>query len=133
MLEAVVRCLDMDLKLFAKRYQLDIPQGLWLDFFAQFTDDNKGRLITLQLLDKQMGDFDLLRHKPLFSIIYERPNCGNDLVVTVSRSLGIHEATYAHRIVYPQTINIVTDEDGVVLSCTVTDDDHAQTVISFQS
>jgi len=123
----------MDLKLSPERHQLDIPQGIGLEFFTQLTHDNRGRLITLQRLDGQMGNFDLLRHKPLFSVIYDRPHYGNDLVVTVSRSLGVHEATYAHRIVYPKTVSIMTDEDGVILSCTVTDADHAQTVISFQS
>jgi hypothetical protein len=123
----------MDLKLSPERHQLDIPHGIWLEFFTQLTHDNRGCLITLQLLDRQMGNFDLLRHKPLFSVIYDRPNYGNDLVVTVSRSLRGHEATYAHRIVYPQTVGIITNEDGVILSCTVIDDDHAQTVISFQS
>ncbi|MBE9113326.1 DUF5335 family protein [Nodosilinea sp. LEGE 07298] len=123
----------MDLELSSKRYHLDIPQCLWLDFFTQLTDENRGRFITLKLLDGQLGDFDLLHHKPLFSVIYDRPNYGNDLVVTVSRSLGVHEATYAHRIVYPQAVDVVTNNDGVILSFTVTDDDHAQTVISFQS
>ncbi len=63
----------MDLKLSPERYQLDIPQGIWLEFFTQLTHDNRGRLITLKLLDGQLGDFDLLRHKPLFSVIYDRP------------------------------------------------------------
>lgn len=79
----------MDLELSPRRYQIDIPQGIWLEFFVQLTQDNRGRLITLKLLDNQPGNFDLLCHKPLFSVIYERPNYGNDLVVTVSRAWAI--------------------------------------------
>lgn len=123
----------MDLRLSDQRYQLDIPQPLWLEFFDQFNDDNRGRLITLKLLDRQLGDFEVLRRKPLHSITYDRPNQGNDLMVTVGGSHPDHGATYAHRIVYPQFVTLITDEEGVILTCTVTDDDHAQTIISFAS
>jgi hypothetical protein len=123
----------MHLELSDKRYQIDIPQAVWPEFFDQCTDDNRGRLITLKLMDAQMGDFEVLRHKPLWAITYDRPDHGNDLVVTIGRSLGAGEATYAHRIMFPKAVSIITDEDGIILSCTVTDDDHAQIMISFQS
>ncbi|WP_017297003.1 DUF5335 family protein [Nodosilinea nodulosa] len=123
----------MPLDLSYKRYQLDIPSVVWSEFFEQLTDENRGRLITLTLLDEQMGDFEVLRHTPLYSITYDRPIDGSDLIVTVGRPQGVGEATYAHRVVLPETISIITDEDGFVLSCTITNRDRAQTLISFQS
>ncbi|MGB3308296.1 MAG: DUF5335 family protein [Nodosilinea sp.] len=123
----------MQLGLSYKRYQLAIPPAVWSEFFDQLTDENRGRLITLKLLDDQMGDFEVLRHAPLQAIAYDRPDCGSDIVVTVGRPQGIGEATYAHRVVCPQAVSIVTDEDGIVLSCTITNQDQAQSKISFQS
>ncbi|MBD1874366.1 DUF5335 family protein [Nodosilinea sp. FACHB-131] len=122
----------MDLELSCKRYQLEIPHGIWQEFFAQLTDEHRGRLVTLKQLDKELGDFNVLYQKPLFSITYDQPDHSNDLMVTVNRFLGTREAVYAHRIVSPQAVSIITDEDGAIQSCTITDDDYAQTVISFQ-
>ena len=122
----------MKLGLSQKRYQLEIPQLVWEEFFEQFTEDNRGRPITLQILDQQLGSFNLLSSTPLHSVIYEPPDHGNDLVVAVSRQLKSREVTFAHTIVYPQSMTIVTDDDGVILSCIVTDDDYAQTVIHFE-
>lgn len=123
----------MPLDLSYQRYQLDIPSVVWSEFFEQLTDENQGRLITLKLLDERLGDFEVLRHTPLHSITYDCPTDGSDLIVTVGRPQGVGEATYAHRVVLPRAISIITDEDGFVLSCTITNQDGVQTLISFQS
>ncbi|MGB3202857.1 MAG: DUF5335 family protein [Nodosilinea sp.] len=123
----------MQLGLSYKRYELAIPPAVWSEFFEQLTDENQGRLITLKQLNDQTGDFEVLRHTPLQSITYDRPDFGSDLVVTVGRPQGLGEATYTHRLVCPQAISIVTDEDGIVLSCTITNQDQAQSKLSFQS
>ena len=123
----------MDLQLPDQRYQIDIPQALWTEFFAQLTDDNRGRLIGLKLLDCQLGDFEVLHHQPLHSIAYDRPNQGSDLMVTVKGDLDNHDVTYTHRIVRPQFFTLTTNEDGIILTCTVTNIAHAQTIISFVS
>jgi hypothetical protein len=122
----------MDLQLSPNRYQLDIPRQVWSEFLQRFNEDNRGRLITLKILDCQHGDFELLSQEPLFSVVYEPPDRGNDLVVTVSRNLTLREATYSHPIVYPQTMQIITDADGIIQSCTITDDDRAQTIICLE-
>jgi hypothetical protein len=114
------------------KYRFVIPQPVWSEFLKQFTQDHRGRLITLKILDEQLGDFEVLSHTPLFAIAYDPPDYGNDLVVTVSRTLSTATATYAHVIVYPQTLEVVTDADGNIASCTVTDDDRAQTIICLE-
>lgn len=123
----------MQLGLSYKRYELAIPPAIWSEFFEQLTDENQGRLITLKRLDDHTEDFEVLRHTPLHSITYDRLDSGSDLVVTVGRPQGLGEATYAHRVVCPRAVSIVTDEDGMVLSCTITNQDQAQSKISFQS
>ncbi|PSN19018.1 hypothetical protein C7271_09455, partial [filamentous cyanobacterium CCP5] len=80
-----------------------------------------------------LGDFEILVHRPLFSIVYEPPNYGNELVVSVSRTPSLKDITYAHPIVFPQTVEIVTDADGIIEHCRVTDDDRAQTIIVMNS
>lgn len=123
----------MNQPLSEPEYRFVIPQSVWSEFLQQFTQDHRGRLVTLKILDEQLGDFEVLSHTPLFAIAYEPPNYGNDLVVTVSRTLSTATATYAHVIVYPQRLEVVTDADGNIESCTVTDDDRAQTIICLES
>lgn len=122
----------MNLQLSAKRYQLDIPPALWAEFFAQLTEDHRGRPVALKLLTHQLSELDVLRPTPLQSITYDRSPQGHDLIVTVSGSGDRDRATYAHRIVYPQVVTLITDDDGIILTCTITDNDHTQTVLSFQ-
>ncbi len=122
----------MPLEMSYRRYQLDIPHGIWLDFFAQFTEDNRGRLMALKQLDSQRREVALLRPTPLDAVVYDRLNYRSDLVVTVSDPQGVGEAAYGHRVIDPQSVSIITDEDGVTQSCTVIDGSRTQTMISFQ-
>lgn len=122
----------MPLELSYRRYQLDIPHGIWPDFFAQFTEDNRGRPVVLKQRDGQQGEVALLRSTSLDAVVYDRLNHRSDLVVTVSDPQGMGEAASGHRIIEPQSVSIVTDEDGVTQSCTVIDGSRTQTMISFQ-
>lgn len=121
----------MNLGLSQTRYQLDIPPQIWPEFFEQFTDDHWGKPITLTILNGQLGSFALLSGTPLHSVVYEPPDSGNTLVVAVSRQAQSREPSFAHAIVYPQTITVITDDDGLILSCKVTDDGQAQTIIEL--
>lgn len=86
----------------------------------------------MKILDEQLGDFEVLSHNSLLEIAYNLPDHVNNLVVTVSRTLSTATATYAHVIVYLQRLEVVTDADGNIESCTVTDDDRAQTIICLE-
>ncbi len=122
----------MLLEMSYRRYQLDIPPGIWPDFFAQFTEDNQGRPMALKQLDSQREEVALLRPTPLEAVVYDRLNHRSDLVVTVSDFQGRGEAAYGYRIIDPKSVSIMTDEDGVTQCCTVIDGRRAQTMISFQ-
>lgn len=123
----------MKLELLQQRFQIGIIQSVWTDFFNQFTIDNRDRLITIKILDCQLGNFDILKASPLHSVTYNPADQGNNLVVTVSRQLGVQETTYDHVIGCPQTVEIITDADGIVQSCCVTDDEQVQTIIYLGS
>ncbi len=122
----------MLLELSYRRYQLDIPYGIWPDFFAQFTEDNRGRPMAMKQLDGQQQEVALLRPTPLDAVVYDRLHNRSDLVITVSDSQGTGDAAYGHRIIDAQSVSIITDEDGVTQSCTVIDGSRTQTMISFQ-
>lgn len=122
----------MLLEMSYRRYQLDIPHGIWPDFFAQFTEDNRERWMALKQLDGQRGEVALLRPTPLAAVVYDRLNHRSELVVIVSDPQGMGAAAYGHRITNPQSVSIITDEDGVTQSCTVIDGSRTQTMISFQ-
>ncbi len=132
-LKVSIEEVTMALELSCPRYQVEIPPLVWAEFFELMTDDNRGRLITITLLESQLGEVEVIRHRPLYSMTYADADHGNDLVVTVSRSPENRQVTYAHRIVLPQWVTITTDEDGVMQSCRVTDNDQAQTILDFQT
>ncbi|MGF1517295.1 MAG: hypothetical protein ACFCVB_05750 [Nodosilinea sp.] len=121
----------MPLETSSRRYQLDIPHGIWPDFFAQFTEDNRGRLMALKQLSSQRGEVALLHPTPLDAVVYDRLHHRSELIVTVNDPQR-GESAYGHRIIDPQFVSIITDDDGVTQSCTVIDGSRTQTMISFQ-
>lgn len=123
----------MSLSLLQDRYRISIPRSVWPEFLVRLTDDYRGRLIVLKILDYQMGHFEVLAHEPLHSVVYEPPDHGNRLIVTVSRASSPREQRYSHIVGFPQTLEIVTDADGAIEQCIVTDDDHAQTIIRIKN
>ena len=125
--------LELSYKPSYQRYQLVIPPRLWADFFAQLTDENQGRLMTLRQRHPQLGEVEILGHSPLVAAVYGHPNQGGDLVIMVSQPQDSGEITYTHRIALPQAVSIVTDDDGVVQACRIAAADQAQTILSFQA
>jgi len=71
-----------------------LPREQWGEFFDQFSDGNRGRHISIESIDPELGDQVLIQNAPLLAIVSDRPGKGDDLVIEV----GKDEVTYAHTI-----------------------------------
>lgn len=104
-----------------------IPQENWLEFFDTFTDGNRGRHIAIELLNSELGDEELIKDAPLFSISYDPVKKGNDIMIETGGSAP----SYAHTIDAPTEVWTGQDANGVVVALRITSRD-TQTIVTLQ-
>jgi hypothetical protein len=101
----------------------------WGEFFDQFSDGNRGRLISLEIIDSEFGDEVLIKNAPFLAIVYDRPGKGDDLVIEV----GQKEVTYAHTVDSPREVSTGQNSIGQILAICVTDASGTKTLIQLQA
>ncbi|MEG3849667.1 DUF5335 family protein [Microcoleus sp. herbarium19] len=106
-----------------------VSRERWGEFFDQFTDGNRGRHISIELLDPELGDAELIKNAPLHAIIYDRPGKGDDLVIEV----GKDEVNYAHTIDSPTEVLTGQNSNGVMVALRISDAAGTQTLIQLQA
>ena len=105
-----------------------VPRERWGEFFDQFTDGNRGRRISIEIIGSEVGDAELIKNAPLHAIIYDRPGKGDDLVIEV----GKDEVTYAHTIDSPTEVLTGQNSLGVMVALRISDAAGTQTLIELQ-
>ena len=100
----------------------------WEEFFDQFTNGNRGRLIKLEIVDPERGDQIPLQNAPLWSLVYNSVNRDNDLTI----STGGEEVTYAHTIHTPKTVWEALDQNGKVVALEIVDESKTQTILHLK-
>lgn len=106
-----------------------LPNEGWGAFFDQFSDGNRGRYISIESIDAELGDEELIKNAPLMAIVYDRPGKGNDLVIEV----GKHEVTYAHTIDAPTEISTGQDALGQIVVICINDASGTKTLVKLQA
>ncbi len=96
--------------------------------FDTFSDGNRGRLITIELLDSEAGDQELIKDAPLWAIVYDPLGKGNDLVIET----GQNTVSYAHTVDAPTEVWTGQDENGLILALKVLDEKTGQTIVQLQ-
>ena len=104
-----------------------VPRERWGEFFDQFTDGNRGRHISIEIIGSEVGDAELIKSAPLHAIIYDRPGKG-DLVIEV----GKDEVSYAHTIDSPTEVLTGQNSLGVMVALRISDAAGTQTLIELQ-
>jgi hypothetical protein len=105
-----------------------VPRERWGEFFDQFTDGNRGRRISIEIIGSEVGDAELIKNAPLHAMVYDRPGKGDDLVIEV----GKDEVTYAHTIDSPTEVLTGQNSLGVMLALRISDGAGTQTLIELQ-
>ena len=106
-----------------------VSRERWGEFFDQFTDGNRGRHISIEIIGSEVGDAELIKNAPLHAIIYDRPGKGDDLVIEV----GKDEVTYAHTIDSPTEVLTGQNSNGVMIALRISDAAGTQTLIQLQA
>ncbi len=100
----------------------------WVEFFDQFTQDNRGRLIKLEIVNRERGDEILIENAPLWSLVYVPVPQGNKLTLTTEKD----EVTSAHNILAPKIVWKAEDVNGQVVALEIIDESNAQTILSLK-
>jgi Family of unknown function (DUF5335) len=106
-----------------------VPRDRWGEFFDQFSDGNRGRHISLEIISSELGDEELIKNAPLMAMVYDRPGKGDDLLIEVGRD----EVTYAHTIDSPTEVLTAQNSNGVMVAVSITDAAGTKTLIKLQT
>lgn len=106
-----------------------IPQEQWSKFFDQFSSEYLGRHIEIEIIDSKLGDESLIKNAPLLSIIYDRPDKGDNLAIEV----GKDEMTYGHTIDSPKGISTGENSNGEIVVIQVEDANGRETLIKLDA
>jgi Family of unknown function (DUF5335) len=106
-----------------------VPIDRWVEFFDQFSDGNRGRHISIEILDSELGDQELIQNAPLMAMVYDPPQKGNKLTIET----GKHEVTYAHTVDSPTEVLTGQDENGIMLAVQIRDGSGLKTLIKLQA
>ena len=106
-----------------------VPCERWGEFFDQFSSGNRGRHISIEIIDSELGDAELIQDAPLMAMVYDRPGKGDDLVIEV----GQHEVTYAHTIDSPTEVLTGQNSNGVMIAVRISDAAGTKTLIQLQA
>ena len=105
-----------------------IPEDRWLEFFDQFSDGNRGRHISIEILGSELGDEELIQNAPLMAMVYDPPKNGNKLTIET----GKDEVTYAHTVDSPTEVLTGQDANGIMLAVQIRDATGVPTLIKLQ-
>ncbi|MHC5826345.1 MAG: DUF5335 family protein [Nostoc sp.] len=106
-----------------------VPRERWGEFFDQFSSGNRGRHISIEIIDSKLGDAELMQDAPLMAMVYDRPGKGDDLVIEVGRD----EVTYAHTIDSPTEVLTGQNSNGVMIAVRISDAVGRKTLIQLQA
>jgi Family of unknown function (DUF5335) len=106
-----------------------VPRERWGEFFDQFSDGNRGRHISIEVIDSELGDRELIQDAPLMAMIYDCPGKGDDLTIEVGRD----EVNYAHTIASPTEVLTGQNSNGKMMAISIADSAGTKTLIKLQA
>ncbi|WP_339394296.1 DUF5335 family protein [Nostoc sp. UHCC 0870] len=106
-----------------------VPRERWGEFFDQFSSGNRGRHISIEIINSELGDEELIQNAPLMAMVYDRPGKGDDLLIEVGRD----EVTYAHTIDSPTEVLTGQNSNGVMIAVRISDAAGTKTLIQLQA
>jgi Family of unknown function (DUF5335) len=104
-----------------------VPQERWGEFFDQFSDGNRGRHISIEIMNSE-GAEELIQNASLMAMVYDRPGKGNDLVIET----GKDEVSYAHTVDAPAEVLTGQSESGRMLAVWISDAAGTKTLVKLQ-
>ena len=101
--------------------------GRWSDFLVIFSESNRGRSISIEVVNASIGDQILMKGSPLSAIDYDPAGKGDDLVI----STGRESIDASHRIDGPEEIWELQDDNGKVIALEIVGSGGTKTIVSL--
>jgi Family of unknown function (DUF5335) len=105
-----------------------VPTEQWEVFFDRFSESNRGRLISIEIIDSELGDQELIKNAPLLAMIFDRPGKGNNLAIEV----GKDEMTYGHSIDAPTEVQTGENSKGEIIAIWIAEVNERKTIVKLQ-
>lgn len=104
-----------------------IEQDRWVEFFDMLSNGNRGRRVSLEVIDPEMGDKTPIKDAALFSVVCDPVGKGNDIIIET----GEKQVNYAHTVNSPTEAWEAQDENGELIALQLNDESGAQTILRF--
>jgi uncharacterized protein DUF5335 len=108
----------------------EIKREEWSDFFDGFSRRHEGWLVTIEILDKELGDQIEVQDKALKGIVAERKRDPQVIDIFVWNK---PEEDTAHIIDKPTRVWVEETAEGADVALEIESEDHATTLLTFKS
>jgi hypothetical protein len=108
----------------------EIKREEWPDFFDGFSRRHEGWLVTIELLDKELGDQIEVENKALKGIVAERRRDPQVIDIFVWNK---PEEDSSHMIDKPTRVLVEETPEGAEVALEIESEDHATTLLTFKS
>ena len=113
--------------------KIDLSQSVsgeeWGEFFDRFSTNNRGRHISMETIDEEIGDYKLISNAPLLAMIYDRPDKGDNLAIEV----GQDQMTDGHTIDSPVEVSTGQNTNGEIVAMCIIDNTGRKTLIKLHA
>ncbi len=109
----------------------EIPRSQWAGFCDRFSREHSGWLVTIELLEAEIGAQIEARELPLKGITAEMKKAGPDVISLVAGSTPWERVT--HTVVEPRRIWLEETREGAHAALEIESFDGAKTLVRFRS
>jgi hypothetical protein len=108
----------------------EIKREDWPEFFDGFSRRHEGWLVTIELLDKELGDQIEVENQALRGIVAERKRDPKVIEIFTSNT---PEERSTHIIDKPTRVWVEETAEGAEMAVEIESEDHATTLLQFRS
>ena len=105
-----------------------IPPERWEEFCDNFTQGNRGRTVSIEIVGSEVGDQALAISVPFSAIDFDTLYKGYAFIL----SYGSAAPLTTHTITVPAEVWQTQDESGVVVALEIIDIEDRKTIIKFE-
>jgi hypothetical protein len=104
-----------------------IDREEWSNFFISFSNDTRGREVSVQVIDPVSGDVGEVAQGKLLGIDYDPVTKGNDIIL----SFGTEEIDATHAVVAPVELWKAQQDTGEIAALEIIDQNNGKTIVTF--
>ncbi len=103
-----------------------IEKDQWLEFANQFTRENEGRPVTVEIVDPELGAQEEAEAVPFVALTYDAKHTG-EFIITIGREPDLVD----HQVDEPQEVWVEKDPSGRIMAVAIFSPNDRRTIIHF--